>query len=141
VGSEDLKDGDVRNADASGELALAKGFASVSAANANGPATVLNFGGQQTSTAATGVSAQRVALGVYDVTFAANDGGFTGVDSVDDLTWQVTGRNGFSTGSVFGNSSTATADQVKLRVFMRRPDNGGGIDSAFSVQFYARTAP
>ena len=54
---------------------------------------------------------------------------------------QVTGRNGFSTASIFANASTATADPVKLRVFLRRPDNGGTIDSAFSLQFYARTAP
>jgi hypothetical protein len=141
VGTEDLKDGDIRNADTNGELALAKGFASIAATNANGPATVLSFGGQQTSTAATGVTAQRVGTGIYDVTFTANDGKFTDVDSVDDLTVGVTGRNGFSTGSIFSNASTATADQVKLRVFMRRPDNGATIDAAFSLQFYARTAP
>ena len=87
------------------------------------------------------MTAQRVGQGIYDVTFTANEGKYTGVDSVDDLTVQVTGRNGFSTASIFSNASTASADQVKLRVFMRRPDNGGTIDSAFSVQFYARTAP
>jgi hypothetical protein len=141
VGTEDLKDGDIGNADTSAELALAKGFASVNAANANGPATVQNFGGQQTSTEATGVTAQRVAQGVYDVTFTANAGKYTGVDSVDDLTVQATGRNGFSTASIFAAASTATADSVKLRVFLRRPDNGGTIDSAFSLQFYTRTAP
>ncbi len=61
------------------------------------------------------------------------------MNSVNDLTWQVTGRNGFSTGSVFDAASTANENQIKLRVFMRNPDNGGGIDSDFSVQFYART--
>ena len=141
VGTQDLADNDIRNADANAELALAKGFASVDARNTNGPATVHNFGGQQTSTAPTGVSAERVAQGIYDVTFVSNDGKFTDVDSVNDLTTQVTGRNGFSTGSIFDAASSASADQVKLRVFMRRPDNGGTIDSDFSIQFYARTTP
>ncbi len=61
------------------------------------------------------------------------------VNSVNDLATQVAGRNGFSTGSIFDAASSANENTIKLRVFMRRPDNGGTIDSDFSVQFYART--
>jgi hypothetical protein len=132
VRSRDIENTQVRNVDLNAEVAVAKGFASIQATNANGPANVLNSGGQQTN----GVTAQRVGTGIYDVTFT---GTFTNVDNVADLAHQVTGRNGFSTGSVFDAASTANANQIKLRVFMRRPDNGAGIDSAFSVQFYAQT--
>jgi hypothetical protein len=120
---------------------VAKGFATIDARNTNGPATVHNFGGQQTATSPPGVSAQRIAQGVYDVTFQANTGTgkFVNVNSVNDLATQVTGRNGFATGMVFDGASTANENTIKLRVFLRRPDNGATIDSDFSVQFYART--
>ena len=137
VRSGDLRDNTVRNEDANAELALAKGFASIKATNANGPADVLNFGGQQTE----GVTAERVGTGIYDVTFNANAGEFTNVDNVDDLTSQVTGRNGFSDGSIFDAASSADAQQVKLRVFMRRPNNGALIDANFSLQFYTGATP
>lgn len=146
VTSADIKGGggrtgDIKNRDVNALLAVAKGFASIEARNTNGPADVFNFGGQQTRTDPPGVTAQRVAPGVYDVTFAANQGTgrFVNVNSVNDLAWQVTGRNGFSTGSVFAPASTANQDQIRLRVFMRRPDNGTVTDSSFTVQFYART--
>jgi hypothetical protein len=146
VTSADIKGGggrtgDIKNRDVNALLAVAKGFASIQQRNTNGPATVHNFGGQQTATSPPGVSAQRVGLGVYDVTFSANTGTgkFVNVDNVNDLTWQVTGRNGFSTGSVFAAASTANENEIKLRVFMRNPASGGGIDADFSVQFYART--
>ncbi|MDQ3648051.1 MAG: hypothetical protein M3433_05625 [Actinomycetota bacterium] len=146
VTSADIKGGggrtgDIKNRDVNALLAVAKGFASVESRVTNGPANVFNFGGQQTRTSPAGVSAQRVATGVYDVTFSANTGTgrFVNVDSVNDLTWQVTGRNGFSTGSVFSNASSANTNQIKLRVFMRNPSTGNPIDSSFSVQFYART--
>ena len=132
VKSPDVQNGGIESRDVDSEVALAKGFASIQAVNANGPANVLNFGGQQTDS----VAAQRVGTGIYDVTFT---GDFTNVDSANDLTWQVTGRNGFSTGSVFNAASAASATQIKLRVFMRNPASGAGIDAAFSVQFYART--
>src|SRR3712207_8004329 len=45
--------------------------ATVQGAGGNQP-SVLNYGGQQTSTNPPGVSATRVANGVYDVTFKAN---------------------------------------------------------------------
>ena len=136
VGSGKIANGSVNNDDTNAELALAKGFATVDSTNVNGPTDVLNFGGQQTSTASDGVTAVRVAQGVYDVTFT---GDFTGVNNVNDLTYQVTGRNGFSDGSIFDAASTADDDTIKLRVFMRRPDDGNTIDAAFSVQFYTRT--
>jgi hypothetical protein len=143
VGSDDIANNDVRSNDINSEVALAKGFASIQATNANGPANVLNHGGQQTRTDAGGVTAQRISTGIYDVTFLANPdtGRFRNVDNVNDLAWQVTGRNGFSTGSVFDAASSATEDQIKVRVFMRRPDNGTTIDSSFTVQFYARRSP
>ena len=136
VTSRDIRNSTIRNEDINPEAALAKGFATIQATGTNGPATVLSFGGQQTSTDPPGVSAQRVATGVYDVTFT---GTFTNVDNVNDVSWQVTGRNGFSTGSVFSSASTAGANQIKLRVFMRSPTNGTPIDTSFSVQFYTRT--
>jgi hypothetical protein len=132
VRSRDIENTQVRSADLNAEVAVAKGFASIQGTNANGPANVVNFGGQQTN----GVTAQRIAAGIYDVTFT---GTFTDVDNVGDLAVQVTGRNGFSTGSVFDAAGTANQNQIKLRAFMRRPDNGVGIDTSFSVQFYART--
>jgi hypothetical protein len=138
VGSGKIEDGAVNNADLARSVAVAKGFATVAATNVNGPAVVLNHGGQQTSPEANGVSAVRVGTGIYDVTFLPNPN-FTDVDSVDDLTWQVTGRDGFSTGSVFSAASTATEDQITLRIFMRRPDDGTTRDASFSVQFYTRT--
>ena len=135
------KTGDIKNRDVNALLAVAKGFATIDARNTNGTATVHNFGGQQTATSPPGVSAQRIAQGIYDVTFQANTGTgkFVNVNSVNDLATQVAGRNGFSTGSIFDAASSANENQVKLRVFMRRPDNGNTIDSDFSVQFYART--
>jgi len=139
VSSGKLADGSVGNADLDPGAAVAKGFASVAATNVDGPAQVLSFGGQQTSTAADGVSAVRVGTGIYDVTFLANAGKFSGVDSVDDLTWQVTGRNGFSDGSVFDAASSANEDRITLRIFMRRPSDGTVLDASFSVQFSART--
>ena len=139
VSSGKLADGSVSNADMNASAAVAKGFASVAATNVDGPAQVLSFGGQQTSTGPDGVSAVRVGTGIYDVTFRANAGKFTGVDSVDDLTWQVTGRNGFSDGSVFDAASSANEDQITLRMFMRRPTDGTLLDASFSVQFFART--
>ena len=134
------KTGDIKNRDVNALLAVAKGFATVQSRNTNGPATILNYGGQQTSTN-NGVTAQRVGVGIYDVTFNANTGTgrFVNVNSVNDLAWQVTGRNGFSDGSVFDAASSANTNQVKLRIFMRRPSNGTLIDANFSVQFYART--
>ncbi len=134
------KTGDIKNRDVNALLAVAKGFATVQARATNGPATILNYGGQQTSTTS-GVTAQRVAPGVYDVTFNANTGTgkFVNVNSVNDLAWQVTGRTSFSDGSVFATASSADENQVKLRVIMRRPDDGNETDASFSVQFYART--
>ena len=132
--SRDIRDKTVANSDINAGVALAKGFASVEPANANGPATVSNFGGQQT----TAVSARRAGRGAYDVTFT---GEFTNVDNVNDLTWQVTARDGSSTGSVLATGySTASATSITLRVFMR---SGGGAthDSGFSVQFYTGTTP
>ncbi len=143
VGSNDIRDNDLGSTDFAPEVALAKGFATIQARNTNGSANVLNYGGQQTSTDQAGVTAERVGTGIYDVTFLANTatGRFTNVDAVNDLTWQVTGRNGFSTGSVFDAAGTASENQIKVRIFMRRPDNSGVIDSSFSVQFFARTTP
>jgi hypothetical protein len=63
------KTGDIKNRDVNALLAVAKGFATIDARNTNGPATVHNFGGQQTATSPPGVSAQRVGVGIYDVTF------------------------------------------------------------------------
>ncbi len=133
------KTGDIKNRDVNALLAVAKGFASVEARGTPGPVNILNFGGQQTATSPPGVSAQRIGVGTYDVTFRANlgTGKFVNVDSVNDLAWQVTSRNGFSDGSAIGVS--ANENEIKLRVVMRRPDNGNNIDSSFSVQFYART--
>jgi hypothetical protein len=133
--------GTIKNRDVHPLLAVAKGFATVAARNTNGPAAVQNFGGQQTRTEPAGVSAQRVFPGIYEVTFAANvgTGKFINVDSFDDLAIQVTGRNGFSIGAATPAGSTASEDQVKLRIIMRRPDNGGLTDAPFTVQFYART--
>lgn len=146
VTSADIKGGggrtgDIKNRDVNALLAVAKGFASIDARATNGPANVLNYGGQQTRTSPQGVSATRVGTGIYDVTFAANTGTgrFVNVNSVDDLAVQVTGRNGFSTGSVFVPASTANPNEIKLRIFMRRPNDGTGIDTDFTVQFYART--
>ena len=146
VTSADIKGGggrtgDIKNRDVNALLAVAKGFATIDSRNTNGPSTVHNFGGQQTATSPPGVSAQRIAQGVYDVTFQANTGTgkFVNVNSVNDLATQVSGRNGFSTGSVFDNASSASENTVRLRIFMRRPDNGNTIDSDFTVQFYART--
>jgi hypothetical protein len=133
--------GDIKNRDVNALLAVAKGFATVQSQNNNGNATVLNFGGQQTKTDAPGVTAQRVAQGVYDVTFPANEGTgkFVNVDNINDLAWQVTSRDGFATGSVLPVGSSASVDQVKLRVVIRNPTNGATLDRSFSVQFYART--
>jgi hypothetical protein len=135
------KTGDIKNRDVNALLAVAKGFATIDARATNGPATVHNFGGQQTATSPPGVSAQRLGPGTYDVTFQANTGTgkFVNVNSVNDLATQVTGRNGFSTGSIDDGASTANENTIKLRVFIRRPTDGNGIDSDFSVQFYART--
>ncbi len=47
------KTGDIKNRDVNALLAVAKGFASIDARNTNGPATVHNFGGQQTATSPT----------------------------------------------------------------------------------------
>lgn len=133
------KTGDIKNRDVNALLAVAKGFATVEARGTNGPANIFNFGGQQTATSPPGVSAQRVAVGTYDVTFRANlgTGKFVNVNSVNDLAWQVTSRNGFSDGSAIGLS--ANENEIRLRVVMRRPTDGFNIDSSFSVQFYART--
>ena len=146
VTSADIKGGggrtgDIKNRDVNALLAVAKGFATIQSTGANGPAPVQNFGGQQTRTSPPGVTAQRVGTGIYDVTFAANQGTgrFVNVNNVDDLAIQVTGRNGFSTGSVFAPASTAGPNQIKLRIIMRRPSDGGLIDAGFTVQFYART--
>ena len=145
VGSNDIRDNDLGSTDFRHQRwRLQKGFATIQARNTNGPANVLNYGGQQTSTDQAGVTAERVGTGVCSVTFLANTatGRFTNVDAVNDLTWQVTGRNGFSTGSVFDAAGTASENiLIKVRIFMRRPDNGGVIDSSFSVQFFARTTP
>ena len=139
VDTTKIADGTITNADLNAEAAVAKGFATIDSTNVNGPATVHNFGGQQTNVI-DGVTAERVGQGIYDVSFVANpDTGFSGVDSVNDLTVQVTGRNGFSTGSIFDAASSASTDLIEIRVFMRRPDNGNTIDSDFSVQFYAHT--
>lgn len=136
VTSADIKGGggrtgDIKNRDVNALLAVAKGFGTVRGQNNNGAATVLNYGGQQTSTN-NGVTAQRIGTGIYDVTFNANTGTgkYVNVNSVDDLAVQVTGRNGFSTGSVFDAASSANENQIKLRVFMRRPNNGTLIDSS-----------
>jgi len=134
------KTGDIKNRDVNALLAVAKGFATVQSVNVNGPAPVLNFGGQQTQTNPPGVTATRVGVGQYDVRFQANvgTGKFVNVDSVNDLTWQVTGRNAGSWGNVFAAVSSASENLVRLRVIMRNTANNPA-DVPFSVQFYART--
>jgi hypothetical protein len=134
VGSGKLADGGVNNADLSPDVPVVSGFATIDAVAANGSAPVQNSGGAQTSS----VTAARVGTGIYDVTFVANAAEFSGVNNVADLTLQVTGRDGFSTGSVFDAASTASEGEVKLRVFMRRPDDGAARDADFSVEFFAR---
>ena len=108
VTSADIKGGggrtgDIKNRDVNALLAVAKGFATIDARNTNGPATVHNFGGQQTATSPPGVSAERVAQGVYDVTFRANTGTgkFVNVNSVNDLATQVAGRAMFAAIALF----------------------------------------
>ena len=136
--------GTIKNRDVHPLLAVAKGFATVAGRSSNGAATVLNYGGQQTRTNPAGASAQRVAPGVYDVTFAANTGTgrFINVDSVNDLAVQVTPRLSVGQGASFGTLSTlgssAGPNQVVLRIVLRNAQNQP-VDRTFTVQFYART--
>ena len=141
--------GTIKNRDTHALLAIPKGYASI---DAGASPRVLNYGGQQTSTD-NGVSVTRVQQGVYDVTFNANTGTgrFIRVDSVDDLAFAANGqKSGGSAGndsspglepivSVVRNRSTASENQITLRVVVE-DDNGGKTDAAdFSVFFYART--
>ncbi len=141
--------GTIKNRDTNALLAIPKGYASIDA----GPSPrVLNYGGQQTSTT-NGVSVARVQAGVYDVTFNANTGTgrFLKVDSVEDLSFAASGQKSGAGGgndsspglepivSVVRNRSSASENQVKLRVVVE-DDNGGKTDAAdFSVFFYSRT--
>jgi hypothetical protein len=151
VTSADIKGGggragDIKNRDVNPLLAVAKGFATVDAVPAGQQARVLNFGGQQTATPS-GVSVQRVGQGTYDVTFDANSGTgrFARVDSVDDLA--VSGmavRPQFVGGVVpvvswLKTSSSASENQIKLRLVIENANSGNTLDTDFTVLFYART--
>jgi len=135
VGS-DVASNTLRGADideSSLDLAVAKGFATINGANANGATTVLNFGGQQTTINPPGVTAQREVSGTYLVTFR---GTFVGVDSVDDLTIQATGEN-FSNESAQGVS--ANQNEIVIRVRLRTFNGNAPANEDFGVQFYSRT--
>ncbi len=115
-------------------LDLVRGFATINGEGANGTASVLNFGGQQTAT----VTAQREVSGSYLVTFRANTatGGFVNVDNVDDLAIQATGEN-FSNASA--QATSASANEVAIRVRLRTFNGDNPANEDFSVQFHART--
>ena len=134
VAADTLKGEDID--ESSLDLAVAKGFATIDGVNANGAATVLNFGGQQTATTPPGVSAVREVSGSYLVTFTANAGKFVGVNSVDDLAIQATGEN-FSNASA--QAVTATADQIVIRVRLRTFNGNNPANEDFAVQFHTRT--
>jgi len=132
------KTGDIKNRDVNALLAVAKGFATIDGTNANGNATVLNFGGQQTATSPPGVTAARQSSGTYLVTFKANTGTgkFVKVDSVDDLTIQATAED-------FANASaeaiSANENEIVVRVRLRTFNGANPANTDFAVQFYART--
>jgi hypothetical protein len=137
--------GTIKNRDTNALLAIPKGYATIQGAGANQP-SVINFGGQQTSTSPPGVSVSRVSSGVYDVTFNANTGTgrFLKVDSTADLA--VTGAGSASgPGSepivVWDRAnSTANENQIKLRVRVEDASSGNPASTAqFSVFFYSRT--
>lgn len=139
------KTGTIKNRDTNALLAIPKGYATVQGAGGNQP-SVLNFGGQQTSTNPPGVSAVRVSSGVYDVTFNANTGTgrFINIDSTGDLAVVGTGSatNAPSEPIVVWDraNSTANENQIKLRVRVEDASSGAPASSAqFSVFFYART--
>jgi hypothetical protein len=137
--------GTIKNRDTNALLAIPKGYATIQGAGGNQP-SVLNFGGQQTSTSPPGVSATRVSSGVYDVTFNANTGTgrFLKVDSTGDLA--VVG-NGSASGPgsepivVWDRAnSSANENQIKLRIRVEDASSGNPASTAqFSVFFYSRT--
>jgi len=126
--------GTIKNRDVFKSLAVAKGFATINGAAANGTTNVLNFGGQQTATSPPGVSAVRIGSGNYQVTFRANTGTgkFAGVSSVDDLTIQATGE---SLSNASAEAVSASEDQIVIRVRLRT-FNGVPANEDFAVQFY-----
>jgi hypothetical protein len=143
VTSADIKGGggrtgDVKNRDVNKSLAVAKGFATVNSQNNNGSAQILNAGGQQTANLPGGVTAERQAPGLYLVTFNANTGTgkFAGINSLDDLAIQATAKD-FGDATVTTAGSTASENQVRLRVRILNGPGNAFIDRDFSVQFYA----
>jgi hypothetical protein len=130
------KTGDVKNRDVNKSLAVAKGFATIKRQTTNGPAIVLNAGGQQTANQPGGVTAARTGPGAYTVTFNANTGTgkFAGVDDINDLAIGVSAKN-FQNATVLSNSD-ANVNKVVLRVRIIS-FNGNNSDEDFSVQFYA----
>ncbi|MDQ3719219.1 MAG: hypothetical protein M3350_00250 [Actinomycetota bacterium] len=135
--------GTIKNRDTNALLAIPKGYATIQGGLAP---TVLNFGGQQTSTAGNGVTVTRVGNGRYDVVFNANTGTgrFLKVDSTSDLA--VLGSGSATPGGSEPvviwdkNASSANENQVRLRIRVEDASSGNPAGLAqFSVFFYTRT--
>jgi hypothetical protein len=144
IRNNNIRSGDVRNGTlleedfAAGQLPQGHGpmgFATINGQAANGPATVLNFGGQQTATDPPGVTAERQFAGTYQVTFRANTDGYSNANTVDDIAIQATGEN-FSNASA--QAVSATPNVVVIQVRLRTFNGNAPADEDFSVNFYTR---
>jgi hypothetical protein len=133
--------GTIKNRDMYRGIALFKGFATVQAGSNQIAPAILNAGGQQTNAGATTV--QRVAQGLYRVTFNADPGtgGYEGVSSRNQIAGFVSVQDTdgavLEVASLNNDNATLpapTSSQVVMEVVVA-DTNGNPQDRNFTVGF------
>ena len=131
------KTGDIKNRDVNALLAVAKGFATVKGQGANGAASVLNFGGQQTATSPPGRECRAPVQWHLHRHVQGEHGNrqFVNVNSVNELHDPGNIRE---LSNASAEAISANENEIKIRVRLRTFNGANPANTDFAVQFYAR---